>query len=353
MFFTSLLIFCSLLQVDSEVVVPKQSEQRLPIPRSTRQPVQELELPAAHQVDSPQMDPNQLYFQNGFLELPKYNHILLPAPERAVLVSLRTEQRDAAGNALRDNNGEPIMVHVKEGMYVYEGQVLGNFYDRELHTILKINEAKLEVAISERDKQIEVDYALYGVQVADYEVKTMEEANERVPKTFPIIEVLRAKETLKQAWANYDLQKYNINEVKAKEVIVQEKELDRTKEQIDLRKLIAPIDGMIVKIEAAEGEWKREGDPVLEIIQLDTMRVRVMVDPKQYAIHELDGKRATIQVPLARGKMETFQGTVVFCDPTIGGNKMYYAYIEVPNRKVGNYWILQPGQDGVGIVIHL
>ena len=348
---TILLILCSLLQGDSDAADPTQG---IRIPKNRPgQRSQAPEMPAAYQVVPPEANPNQVYFQNGFLEVPKYNHISLPAPERAVLKSLRTEQRDAAGNILRDNEGNPIMVHIREGMQVYKGQVLGNFDDKELHSILKINKAQLEVAECERDKRIEVEYAMHGVKVADIEVRTMEEANKRVPKTCPYIEVLRAELQREQAWANYDLQKYNIDEVKPREVVVRKNELERTEVQIENRKLIAEIDGMIVKIDAAEGEWKREGDPILEIMQLDTMRVRVEVDPKLYSISDLDGKPATIQVPLARGKRESFQGSVVFCDPTIGGNQTYFVFIEVQNRRVGNYWLLQPGQDGVEIVIHL
>jgi multidrug resistance efflux pump len=218
---------------------------------------------------------------------------------------------------------------------------------------LDIYKEKLELAISEREKQIEIDSAITGVQVADFELKSMKDANDRLPKTFPIFEVLRAEAALKQAVANYKLQKYNLEVVKTREVTVQERELDRVKVQIETRKLIAPIDGMIVKIMAAEGEWKREGDPVLEIMQLDTMRVKVNVDPRQYAISDLDGKRATIQVSLARGKTETFQGTVFFCDPLVGGSVTYSVYIEVQNRRVGKHWLLQPGLDRVSITIHL
>jgi hypothetical protein len=110
---------------------------------------------------------------------------------------------------------------------------------------------------------------------------------------------------------------------------------------------------MVVEIKAAEGEWLREGDPVLEIVQLDTLWVSVDVLIKDYEISDVDGKSAVVQVVLANGKTETFQGTVVFCNPVIEAGDAFKAYIEIQNRRVGNYWLLQPGRRGIDITIAL
>jgi multidrug resistance efflux pump len=268
-------------------------------------------------------------------------------------MSLRTEQRDADGNILYDSEGKPIMVHIAKGMNVFPGQVLGNFDDHELYATLKINQAQLEVAKAERDKQIEVEYAAQGVQVAWIEHRSMVEANKQVERTFPAMEVLRAEYSLKQAEANLELQKYNIDEVKTREFVVRENELERTQVQIDRRKIIAPIDGMIVDISAAEGKWLREGDPVLEIMKLDTLWVQVLVPATKYTASDLLGKRATIRATLANGKVEAFQGTVIFCHPNIDPDYTFKAFIEIQNKRVGNFWLLQPGRGEVDIVIPL
>jgi multidrug efflux pump subunit AcrA (membrane-fusion protein) len=338
--------------LSDETTLPKQPERSIqsPIPR---QPVQPVDLSPQIPAVSPPTDPRQLYFYCGLLRVPEYNDITLPAPERAVLMSLRTEQRDAAGNILLDSEGNPKMVHIAKGMKVFQGQVLGNFDDRELHSTLKINQAQLDVAKAEMKKDIEVEYAISSVLVAMKDVKRLEEGNRKLPGTFPQVEVERAELQQEQAVANMDLQKYNLYEVKPKEFAVREFELERTQTQIDIRKIVAPIDGIITNIEAAEGKWLREGDPVLTIVQLDTLWAQVLVDATRYTMQDVDGKQATVQATLANGKVETFQGTVVFTDPKVQMDNTFLAYIAIQNRRAGNYWLLLPGLCKVDITIPL
>ncbi|MDR0522509.1 MAG: HlyD family efflux transporter periplasmic adaptor subunit [Planctomycetaceae bacterium] len=285
----------------------------------------------------------QLRLQNGFLELPKRNHVVLAATERAVLMSLKTEQKE--------ESGQPVMIPVAEGMNVVKGQVLGNFDDRELRSTQKINESQLEVAVAEKNKKIEIVYAAHGVMVAHAELQMMRDANRQHEKTFSEIEIRKAELAYEQTKANLDLQKYTIEEVKSREVTVRENELERTKVLIALRQLISPIDGMIVKINAAEGEWLREGDPVLEIVNLDTLLVRGNVSIKEYEISDMDGKTASVLVTLSNGKRETFEGKVVFCNPKVEAGNFFHIYIEVQNRRNGKFWLLQPGRGDVEIII--
>lgn len=301
----------------------------------------------------PPAEVKQLFLRNGLLVLPRHNEVTLAATEQAELISLNTEQRDAAGNPVLDGDGNLIMIPVVEGMNVFKGQVLVRFDDRELRSVLKINQAELEVAKAEKDKVIEQRLAAHSVLVALADLEVMLEANRRVARTYSAMEVRRAELAKEQAEASLELQKYNIEEIKTREVVVQESKLEQTKVKIDLRQLITPIDGMIVEIKAAEGEWLREGDEVLKIVQLDTLWVRAKVNAKEYEMSDLDGKQAVIHVPLANGRVEMFQGIVV-CSPLVDHvSHTFEVNIKVQNRRVGNFWLLQPGRDGVDIVIPL
>jgi multidrug resistance efflux pump len=129
--------------------------------------------------------------------------------------------------------------------------------------------------------------------------------------------------------------------------------LERTKVLIELRQLTAPIDGIIVKLHAAEGIWMREGDPILEIMKLDTLWAMGIVSIREHEMNDLDGKPAAVSVTFANGNTEHFQGKVVFCDPNIQAGNTYHVYVEVQNRRSGNFWMLQPGRNDAEIVIQL
>ena len=359
MSFVYALIFGSLL-MQADGTTPSQPPGRMPIVQRTQfvpapsavAPMQTTPVAESPSAPSP-THTRQARFTNGMSELSKRNHVVLSATEGAVLLSLATERRDAAGNIVRDSDGNPIIVPVTEGMHVFQGQVLGKFDDRELHSILQINQTQLEAAKAERDKNIEIEYAARSAQVAHAEHQVRLEANRRHAGTFPAMEVLRAQLAVAEAESYLELQKYNIDIIKTLGVAVRENELDRTKLQIELRQLVAQIDGMIVKINAAEGERLREGHEVLEIMRLDTLRVRVSASVREYEISDLDGKQAVVQLALPNGRTEVFRGVVVFCDPKVDGSDRFDVYVEVQNRRAGNFWLLQPGRSDVEVVIAL
>jgi biotin carboxyl carrier protein len=288
----------------------------------------------------------------GILEVPKRNHVILAAAYQSVLTSLKTEQRNADGQIVTGTDQQPALVPIMEGMLVFKDQVLGSFDDRELQCNLEISECKLDVAVAEREKKIEVEYAAWGYRVAEAELKMLQQANQQHEKTVTQIEINKAILALQQADANLRLQKYTLEEVKTREVTASEKEVAKIAVLINLRKLIAPIDGMIVRIDKSEGEWLREGDPVLEIMQLNTLRARCKVSAKYYTPDMVDGKDVTVSMPMVNGQTEEFPGKVVFAHPKVEAGDWFEVFIEVENRPSGRSWLLQPGRD-VSAVIHL
>lgn len=288
-------------------------------------------------------DPN-VVLTNGILKIPQWNNVILAANYQAMLMKLQTERRDERGNIVLDANGQPIIEPIREGMFVYEGQVLGKFDDRELNIQLAIEQRKLDVAKAAKEKKIEVVYAARQVQTAVAALNMYKDANSRVDGAISNMEVIKAELEVSQAEANLELQKYTIDVERTAEVNVQEQSVEGMQVRIELRKLIAPISGMIVGIEKAEGEWLREGDPVLEIVQLDTLRASCKVDARYYTADMVDGKEVTVLMPMVNGRTEEFPGKVVFADPRVKAGDEFEVFIEVQNRRVGRSWLLQPGR---------
>ncbi|MDR2644152.1 MAG: HlyD family efflux transporter periplasmic adaptor subunit [Planctomycetaceae bacterium] len=316
----------------------------LPIPLSTS--VKESETPvkvvSANKIDSDvssdtvqpvtasQVTNNELIV-GGWLEVPKRNHIILAAPCSAVLMSLRTMQ---------DNN-ETI---ITEGIHVKKGQFLGKFDDRTLQNQLRIDEAQLNVAIAAEEKIIEIEYAARTVQVAITKVNILKETNKKHAGTIPAIEILLAEHERLQAEANLELCKYGIEHERKEETNVRRQTIEATKTNIQIRQLISPIDGVVTKIERAEGEYVREGEPVIEITQLDTLRAVFKVNLTDCSPSQLDGKNVTVQVKKTKEGNEIFDGKIVFIDPKVNINTNEYdIYIEIKNQESGNRWKLQPG----------
>jgi len=354
------LILCSLLlQVEGNApnqqgLLPDTRQAPFVSTQPITQQVQVAPIADPPPVTAPQTNAKQARFTNGVSMAPKHNHIVLSAPERAgMLLSLATERRDAVGNIVQDSDGNPIMIPIARGMNVFKGQVLGKFEDHELRSNMQINLTQLRVAKAERDKELEIEYADRSLQLTHAELERMHEANRRVAGAFSAMEIGRAALACIQADVKLKLERYVLDEVKTAEVAVRESELDRTKVQIELRRLVSHIDGTVVRINAAEGEWLREGHEILEIVRLDTLEVQVKARVAEYEISDLQGKQAAVRVAFPNGRTETFQGTVVFCNPQVLADETFEVYVEVQNRRAGNFWLLQPGRRDVEVAIAL
>jgi multidrug efflux pump subunit AcrA (membrane-fusion protein) len=275
------------------------------------------------------VESNELTIE-GFLEIPKWNHIILAAPCNAVLMTLKTTQND-------DKE-----INVVEGIYVKSGQVLGKFDDRTLQNQLRIDEAQLNVAIAAEKKIIEVEYAARSVQVAITKLNTLKEINKTHQGTIPAMEVLLAEHEKLQAEANLELCKYTIENERKEETNVKKQMVEATKTNIQIRQLVSPINGVITKIERAEGEYVREGEPVLEITQLDTLRAVCNIKAI-YSPNQLEEKNVTVEVKKIDNNSETFQGKIVFINPKASTSNEYQVYVEIKNQRVGKNWKLLPG----------
>lgn len=277
--------------------------------------------------------------------IPQWNKVPLAANFQAQLMSLKTAQRDASGRIVNGPDGRPVLLPLREGMHVVEGQVLGNFDIRYLEAQRTSALCKLKVAQAEAEKEIELKYALTGVNSEKASLAILEDANSMHEGAVTKLDIIQAKLKVEQAIANYELQSYNLNVVKKEELNVQRQEVEMADVMIQLRQLVSPISGIIVKISKAEGEWLREGDEVLQIVQLDTLRVVCKVDANLYDQDSIAGKAASVTAPLPNGKTEVFPGKVVFVDPSIdSGGDVFDVYVEVQNRPSGSSWMLQPNR---------
>ncbi|MDR1477623.1 MAG: HlyD family efflux transporter periplasmic adaptor subunit [Planctomycetaceae bacterium] len=269
---------------------------------------------------------------SGRVDVPKRNHIILAAPCNAVLMSLQTPQ----------NN---IETKITEGMFVKKGQLLGKFDDRTLQNQLQIDEGQLKVAIAAEEKLIEIKYAEQSVRVAATKLDILKKSNEQHANTISSMEILLAGQELLQAQANLELCQYTIQYERAEETNVKRQTIEATKTNIQIRQLISPIDGIVTKIEHAEGEYVREGEPVMEITQLDTLRAVCKIGVEYFSINQLEGKNVIVQVKKKNNNNpETFNGKIVFVNPQIvHASDEYEVYIEIKNQKIENNWKLQPG----------
>jgi multidrug efflux pump subunit AcrA (membrane-fusion protein) len=154
-------------------------------------------------------------------------------------------------------------VNVREGDRVKKGQLLA-----ELDS--SVPKATLAVAMKQAENDVNVRFAIAAAKVAQAELDSALDANDRQPNTFPRI----------------NLRKLRLEEVRSileTEVSRHEFELNRLRRDeaaalVDSYKIVAPMDGIISRVFKFHGEAVQVGEALLQCQSTDKVHVEAHVD---------------------------------------------------------------------------
>jgi len=208
--------------------------------------------------------------------------------------------------ALIDGNVERMELEI--GKTVEKNGVIGHLFQRKAQ--LTVRKAQLaaestgaiEKAIAQKDQAVAV--------VA---------RNERMVRTNP---TYVSKEDQEKAIAEFQITKALIKEAKENQALAAA-ELDLAKNQLDEHTIKAPFAGVITKRLKHPGESVRANEPVVELGNLDKLRVFAFI-PLEAAYRVSEGTVVEFQprIPDKRGgplpiEQKKFRGVVSFVDPQI------------------------------------
>jgi multidrug resistance efflux pump len=272
--------------------------------------------------------------QSQFYELPRgvvkvADQIKLPAQEPGVLIHL----------------------DVKDGSQVRRGQVIGKIDDREINTQMEATKYAYWAAVKKFEDDVDIRYsdAAAAAAKADYEV--MQGANSVVDRAITDVEMRAAKLTWdKMVLATEKAKKERT--LSGYDAHIKRAELETAKLASERRVIVAPFDGVVEELARKQDEWVNPGDMILRLFRMDTMQVEGAADQKLYDPHELQGCKVTVEVQMARGRKETFEGRITKVSSVIRGDGMYNVRAEVANRQEHGSWMLRDGLPAT-MTIHL
>lgn len=193
-------------------------------------------------------------------------------------------------------------VMVQEGEVVSEGALLARLKD-------DIAKATLAVAEAEAASDAEVLIAQKTSEVARVEYEKLEEANKKLPKTIPQVEVRRALLASEKTHLEID-KATNVREV-------HQLKRDEAKAQLDSYRIDAPFEGFVTKVHLSKGATVRQGDPVIELVSTKMVKVEGFVTLKD-ALLIRPGAKVSVQLDPAEVGAEaakrTYPGRLKFVD---------------------------------------
>jgi multidrug efflux pump subunit AcrA (membrane-fusion protein) len=238
--------------------------------------------------------------------------------------------------------GVLVLLSVKEGSQVRKGEVIGKIYDEEVQMQKKAAEYALGAAYKSAKDDIQYRYAQKSADVAQKAYEAMTQSNDLATKSVPEVEVLKGK--LEWEAAILSAEKAQFDQGLATFEYHQKKaELDAAELAIGRRTILAPFNGEVATVYRHQDEWVSPGDPIVQLIRLDTMLVEGALEQSAYDPHEVGGCDVVVEVDMARGRKERFTGRITYVSSLVRYDRRYIVRAEVANRQEHGRWLLRSG----------
>lgn len=219
-----------------------------------------------------------------------------------------------------DRPGILKFVEPEEGAQVSKGQKVAALND-------EVAAAAVKVAEETAKNDIEIRYAQKSAEVSDAEYRKALQANKRTAGSLPEVEVERMRLSVERA--KLQIEKAALDQSIAR-LTVDEKVAELATYQV-----ICPLDGVVTRVMKHDGEAVQQGDPILQVVRTDTVRVEGFVNVADvFRVKAGDPVRVRLDLPEAAREVteRTFEGKIGFVDVTANPvSKQVRVWATVPN----------------------
>ena len=255
--------------------------------------------------------------------------------------------------------GVIVELQARMGTEVKQGQVIGRVNDKDAQARLKAALAELEISRVQAETDAPVQEALAMVEVAEAEYQNSQQINRDNPEAVSLFELRRLEATAKRARFRAEIARVE-QQVARLTVHGREAQVERIQAELERRRLVSPISGVVVQRFRDVGEWVNAGDPVVRLLRMDRLRAEAMVDANKYTPAELLGKRIELVVVIkspeasevvtsssggtASGEVvERVTAEITHVSPEVDAGGYFYAHAEFDNIQRDGQWVIRPG----------
>lgn len=229
-------------------------------------------------------------------------------------------------------------VAVREGQMVSENAVLAKIDDADAQLAERRARIEHDIARKQAQNLIKVQAAKKSVEVAEAELKRSIESVEKFKKSVSQSEIDRLRLVAERAALEVEQAKQDFDTAELTRQL-KENEHALAVHNVERRKIISPISGVVVQVNPRRGEWVKPGDVVLRILRIDRLRAEGFLNAREVT-GDLTGRRITLRVDLPGKPQTEFPGTLTFVSPEINPvNGQIRVWAEFENRDL----LLRPG----------
>jgi multidrug efflux pump subunit AcrA (membrane-fusion protein) len=231
--------------------------------------------------------------------------------------------------------GRLMNLNVYEGMHVTKDMEIGKIDTSEAAANLKIKQYELDVAKQAANSEVDIKHAQAAYGVAFYNLARYQEANKKVPGSVSDVDMKHHEFEKKKAEPaiQQTMEKQPEAKLTAK---AKEAEVEAAGDALKRRSLLAPFDGVIVRLEKKEQEWVAAGEPVAQIVGVKRLHVKGDLNANEWSPADVANRKVTVEVTLPRGRTVKVPGKVTYVSPVVQIERFdVWAEIESPMDENG------------------
>ena len=244
------------------------------------------------------------------------------------------EQVDVPARA----SGVLSSVDVHEGDIINAGTKLAQLDTKSVTLHYQRASIELQLSVEKASNQVAIRSAERAIQFARSENDRMRRVAEGLPGSVSESVLEEARFKLDQAkldleQAQHELRVNQISEKLKKHALV------LGQHELELREIVAPVNGVVVEVVRHPGEWVEPGEKVIRIVRIDRLRAEGLLHIR-HVTPELKGSTATVTVAVPGQSEMQSTGQIVFVSPEVNPvNGLVRISVEFDNPK--NF--LRPG----------
>jgi len=238
--------------------------------------------------------------------------------------------------------GALMKVNVVEGQHVTQGQLLAQIDDQQPRLDKMAAELERDAALAKAQDDIEVRYAEAAFAVAGAELERAQAIERKSPggvtqQEIQKLQLAKQRDDLQIERSKLEMRVARMN------ADVHQAAVKSADNAVGRRQILSPLAGVVVTIFHEQGEWVAAGEPVLQVIRIDRLRVEGFVNAHEVGPEEVANRPVTVDVQIAGGRTARFSGKIVFVSPLVQAGDKYRVRAEVENRTDAGTPLLRPG----------
>lgn len=243
-----------------------------------------------------------------------------------------------------ETQGKLTELNVEEGMSIKKGDIVAVVDAKQAMMAVKVKKGEELEAKLNAENDINKQDAVATEKIAAAEAKTFEELHSK--GAAPYWEMKKKQAEADRAALRIKLADTNAEQAMA--VYVSKKYgTEMAEYEVEMRTIRAEFDAYVETRFAQKGEWVQPGSPIVEIVQMDRVRVEGFVNGIDYAGQVRRGLPVQIEVIVGGTKTnprtKKFEGTIEYVSTELDINKRHRIWVSIPNERVGDDWLIKPG----------